>query len=54
MLIMHTCPKCKKVITAQGSYCKHCGTFLETDNFDDEDELIEEFHIIELTEDDEE
>jgi hypothetical protein len=44
---MFICPKCKKK-TDIGSYCKHCGTILNKENEDEEDELIEDFLILDL------
>jgi hypothetical protein len=44
---MLICPTCKKQ-TDHGSYCKHCGTILNVENCDEDDELIEEFLVLDL------
>jgi hypothetical protein len=51
---MRRCPKCHKIIDDNVNLCEHCGAELDMMENDDDDELFEDFLIIELTDEDEE
>ena len=48
------CPNCHRILENNVSYCKYCGAKLEVLENDEDDELIEDFLILELTDEDEE
>lgn len=50
---MRRCPNCN-AITPNTHFCKHCGAKLDSYENNEDDELIEEFLIIELTEEEDE
>ena len=48
------CPNCGAIIDNNELFCKHCGAELDSPENDEDDELIEEFLILELTEEEDE
>ena len=48
------CPHCGAIIDNDERFCKHCGAELDSPENDEDDELIEEFLILELTEEEDE
>ena len=51
---LRRCPNCNRVFTDNAHFCKHCGAELDFIENDEDDELIEDFLILELTDEDDE
>ena len=52
--VLKRCPNCQRIMDDDLYYCRYCGAELEIVEDDEDDELIEEFLILELTDEDDE